>query len=77
MARVKQAGKTKTATGKPRPRKSAVKRPAPKPAGAPKPRGRRQKKPSQCWERTGKMGQKYVVCDTSKGQKGVYKPKKK
>ena len=75
MARVKQAGKTKTATGKPRARKSAVKRPAPKPAGAPKPR--RQKKPSQCWERTGKMGQKYVVCDTSKGQKGVYKPKKK
>ena len=75
MARVKPAGKTKTATGKPRARKSAVKRPAPKPPRSTKPK--RQRKPGKCWERTGKAGQKYVVCDTSKGQKGVYKPKKK
>ena len=29
-----------------------------------------------CWTRFGKGGQKYVVCATSKGQKGTYKSKK-
>lgn len=76
MVRVKTTGKTKTATGKPLRRKSAVKKPAGKTTAQKAPQ-RKVKKPTKCWERTNKMGQRYTVCDTSKGQKGVYKPKRK
>ncbi len=32
---------------------------------------------TKCWDRTNASGGHYTVCDKSKGQKGVYKDKKK